>query len=88
MSKEFLLFVLISSAKDFLCEEIKTLTFRNSHFILTAHRRCCSHRWSDPVFIGLLITQVGIWKPLIFLLSQDIYPFHLLNPPSCLMVLI
>lgn len=88
MGKEFLPFVLISSAKNFLCEEIKTLTFCNSHFIPTAHLRCCSHCWSVPFFIGLLITQVGIWKPFLFLLSQDIYPFDLLNPPRCLMVLI
>lgn len=86
--KEFLLFVLISSAKNFLCKEIKNLTFCNSHFIPTAHLRCCSHCWSLPFFIGLLITQVGIWKPLIFLLSQNIYPFDFLNPPSCLKVLI
>lgn len=88
MGKEFLLFVLISSAKNFLCKEIKTLTFCNSHFIPTAHLRCYSHCWSVPFFKGLLRTQVDIWKPLIFLLSQDIYPFDFLNPPSCLMVLI
>lgn len=88
MGKEFLPFVLISSAKSFLCKEIKTLTFCNSRFIATAHPRCCSHCWSVPFFVGLLITQVGIGKPLILLLSQDIYPFDFLNPPPCLMVLI
>lgn len=88
IGKEFLPFVLISSVKNFLCEEIKNLTFCSSHFIPTAHLRCCSHCWSLPFFIVLLITQVGIWKPLIFLLSLDIYPFDFLNPPSCLKVLI
>lgn len=88
MGKEFLLFVLISSTKDLLGEEIKTLTFYKSHFISPAHLRCCSHCCSVPFFIDLLITQVGIWKTLIFLLSQDISPFDFLNAPRCLMVLI
>lgn len=88
MGKEFLLFVLISSTKDLLHEEIKTLTFYKSHFISPAHLRCCSHCWSVPFFIDLLITQVGIWKTLIFLLSQDISPFDFLNASCCLMVLI
>lgn len=88
MGKVFLLFVLISSTKDLLHEEIKTLTFYKSHFISPAHLRCCSHCWSVPFFIDLLVTQAGIWKTLIFLLSQDISPFDFLNAPCCLMVLI